>query len=231
MAGASAGGFASLVRGRRMTRSFSSAPVEGELIDRLIDLARRAPAAGNTAGLRFLVLDEPGATERYWDTSLPPERRPNFPWPGLLHAPVLVLPCVAASAYVARYGEADKARRVAASPAARRALASDPAGWTVPYWFVDGGMAVMTLLLGAADAGLGALLFGLFEQEEAIKAAFGIPPAWQPLGAVALGWPSPAGDDRRSRSAARARPPLNAVRFRGGWPEGPESPGDDPPGW
>jgi nitroreductase len=200
------GGVTEVARRRRMTRAFRVEPVARDLVDRLLDLARRAPSAGNTQGLAFLVLDQPDDVARYWSTTLPPERRAAFPWPGLLSAPVLVLPCVRAGAYLERYAEADKARTGLGAASDR---------WAVPYWHVDGGMAVGFLLLAAEEAGLGALLFGLFEHEAAVRAAFAIPPDWQPLGTVALGWPEPS--QRPSLSAARPRPPLTEVVRRGRW--------------
>ena len=203
MSAASPSAFEAVVRRRRMTRAFRPDPLEPALVDRLIDLARRAPAAGNTDGLRFVVLDRPADVAALWDLTLPPDRRAGFPWPMLLDAPVLVLPCVSPGAYVARYGEADKASRRAATPAARRALGEGVEAWSVPYWLVDGGMAVMTLLLGAEDAGLGALFFGLFEHEGAVAAALGVPAGWRVVGVVALGHPA-AG---RPATAVRLGPP------------------------
>jgi nitroreductase len=200
-----------------MCRAFLTEPLDPALVDDLVDLARRAPAAGNVAALQFLVLDSAATVARYWDTTLPPERRPGFPWPGLLDAPVLVIPCVSAAAYLARYGEPDKAqRRAEADPAVRAGLAEDPAAWAVPYWWVDAGMAVENLLLGAQAKGLGALFFGIFAHTDAVRTAFAIPAGWWPVGTVALGRPAPL--DRPSASAGRARPPLDAVRHRGRWP-------------
>jgi nitroreductase len=196
---------AEAVRRRRMVRDFLPEPVEPALVDGLIDMARRAPSAGNSQGWAFLVL-EGADVVRYWDTTLPPERRGAFPWPGLLRAPVLVLPCAHADAYVARYGEVDKART---------GLGAATGAWSVPYWLVDTAMAAMTILLGAVDAGLGACFFGIFEHEAAVRAAFGIPDAYQPIGTIALGRPAP--DQRPSRSAGRPRPPLDAVLHRGRW--------------
>jgi nitroreductase len=213
-----AGVFEAVVRARRMTRSFRPDPLDRALVDRLVDLARRAPSAGNTAGLRFLVLDTPDDVAAYWDTTLPEKRRATFPWPGLLRAPVLVVPCVSAGAYLTRYAERDKAARVAASAAARRALGADAAAWAVPYWFVDGGMAAMALLLGAEAAGLGALFFGLFEHEPAVRARFGVPSGWRPIGVIALGWPDDAAPAGLSASARRGRPSLAEVLHRGRWP-------------
>ena len=189
-----------------MVRNYRTDPVAPELLDGLIDLARRAPSAGNTAGTHFVVLEGADQTRRYWDTTLPPERRQDFPWPGLLSAPVLVLPCGDADAYVARYGQPDKART---------GLGEGADAWGIPYWHVDTAMATMTLLHAAVAAGLGALFFGIFDNESAICAELGIPESVRPIGTVALGYPAP--EQRTSLSAQRGRPPLSDVVHRGSW--------------
>lgn len=202
-----------VVHARRMCRSFRPDPVPAATVDELLSLAQRAPSAGNTQGWQFLVLEGPEQVGRYWAATLPPERRASFPWPGLLRAPVLVLPCADAAAYPARYGEPDKANRVAAGAGERAALASGVDGWPVPYWTVDTAMATMLLLLGVVDAGLGACLFGLFEHERSVRDAFAVPDGLQPIATVAIGVPD--GADRPSTSRARRRPPLAAVVHRG----------------
>jgi nitroreductase len=200
--------FADVVRRRRMVRSFDRRPVPAAEVDRLIDLARRAPSAGNTQACQFVVLSG-DQTALLWDVTLPPgPRRAGFRWQGLLDAPVVVVPVVRPGAYVDRYAEADKAST---------GLGSGSDAWPVPYWWVDAGMAVHGLLLGAVDAGFGALFYGLFEHEPAVLAALGVPDGWRALGAVALGWPAPSGADRPGRSAARPRPPLDDVIHRGRW--------------
>ena len=65
--------FTDAVRGRRMVRSFTDEPVDAAVVDRLCDLARRAPSAGNSQATSFLVLDDPAAVGRYWDVTLPGE--------------------------------------------------------------------------------------------------------------------------------------------------------------
>jgi nitroreductase len=192
------------VRRRRMVRAFADRPVDPALVDRLVDLARRAPSAGNAQPWAFVVLEGAG-TARLWDVTLPAERRAGFRWAGLLSAPVVVVPLVEPAAYLRRYGEDDKAAT---------GLGAGLDAWPVPYWWVDGGMAVHALLLGATDAGLGALFYGLFDHEAAALAALGVPEGWRALGAVALGWPAP---DEPGRSAARPRPRLSSVVHRGGW--------------
>jgi nitroreductase len=197
--------FEQAVRRRRMVRSYTREPVAPAVVDEICDLARRAPTAGNTAGVDFLVL-EGDAAAAYWDVTLPAERRDGFAWPGLLAAPVLVVVWVDPDAYVSRYREPDKDRT---------GLGAGASAWPVPYWFVDGGAAVMTILLAAQDRGLGACFFGMFDHEGAVRRRFGVPPDRRGVGTVALG--HPAADDRPSSSARRGRPPLDDVLHRGWW--------------
>ena len=185
-----------------MVRNYTGEPPDGAALERVLDAARRSPSAGNTAALDFLVLEGPAQTDRYWSVTLPEPG--GFRWPGLLRAPVLVVPLVRPEAYAERYGEPDKAATGL----------GDAAAWPVPYWWVDGGMAVEALLLAAVAEGLGACFFGQFGHEADVLAAFVIPPDRRALGTVALG---PAAPDEPGRSAARPRRPLAEVVHRGRW--------------
>ncbi|MEJ7585445.1 MAG: nitroreductase family protein [Acidimicrobiales bacterium] len=190
---------------RHMTRAFLPDPIEPGRVDELLDSARRAPSAGNVQSTAFLVLEGREQTARYWAVTLPPARRDRFGWPGLLVAPVLVVVWCSPDDYVTRYAEPDKATT---------GLGSGPAAWATPYWYVDGGMVVQNLLLGAVGAGLGACFFGLFDHEASVRLAFGVPDRWRALGAVALGHAAP---DRLGRSSRRGRAPLDEVIHRGRW--------------
>jgi nitroreductase len=55
-------------------------------------------------------------------------------------------------------------------------------------------MSVMTMLLAAEAAGLGALFFGVFRGERELRQALGIPAGLELLGAIALGHPLETGD-------------------------------------
>jgi nitroreductase len=190
-----------------MVRSYTDEPIDPSVVRSLIATARRGPSAGNTASLEYLVLDQPDRVMRYWDVTLPAERRSTFRWQGLLKAPVLIVPCCSAASYVERYAEADKAEG---------RLGRDALAWAVPYWYVDGGAAVMLLLLAAVDAGLGALFFGQFGRAGAVKKAFRIPDDFEPLGTIALGHAAPD-HDGVGRSSGRPRRPLDQVLHRGTW--------------
>ncbi len=191
-----------------MTRAFRPDPVPDDLLLELVDLASRAPSAGKAQGWHLLVLTGED-TARYWDLTLPAERRAGFRWQRLLDAPMIALPFADPAAYVARYAEPDKQRT---------GLGDGVDAWSTPYWMVDASMAVMTLLLAAEDVGLGALFFGVFDHEPAVRAAFGVPDGPQLLGAIALGWPADDGDVEGSgRSAGRPRRDPEEIIHRGRW--------------
>lgn len=190
-----------------MVRAFRPDPVDRAVVDRLCDLARRAPSAGNTQASAFLVLDTPADVAAYWDGTLPAPARATFGWPGLLAAPVLVVVAVRPAAYVERYAEDDKART---------GLGEGLGEWDVPYWWVDAGAVAQNLLLGVVDEGLGACLFGLFDHEAAVAQRFGVPDGWRLVATVAIGHPDEAAT-LPGRSAHRPRPPLGDVLHRGRW--------------
>lgn len=177
-----------------MCRSYENRPIERSVLLDIIDVASRSPSAGKTQGLHVLELTG-SDRDRYWNLTLPSERREGFAWPGLLRAPTLLIPFGDPRAYVKRYSEPDKSRT---------GLGVGPEAWTTPYWLVDASMATMALLLAASEHGLGTLLFGMFAQEEAVRAAFCVPEHLVAVGVVAIGYPDGA-TSRRGRSADRPR--------------------------
>ncbi len=192
------------IRRRRMCRDFSDRPVPPAVVDRLIDRARRAPSAGDTQGWSFLVLEGTEQTARFWQTDADAAWLADPDHPGLLAAPVIVAVFCSRRAYVERYSRPDKG-------------GADPGAWSAPYWFVDAAFATMLLLLGAEEEGLGALLFRLHGEVPRLRAAFGVPDEWDPVGAVALGWPGDRGGAGAARRPRRRRLPAGEVVHRGGW--------------
>jgi nitroreductase len=194
--------FTDVIRSRRMVRAFTTDPVAPELVDQILDAGRRAPSAGNSQGWAFVVLEGPEQTGRFWDVTLPADRRAGFRWQQLLDAPVIILPLANREAYLSRYREPDKA---ATGPGAAE-------HWPVPYWQVDTAFATMSLLLAATDAGLGALFFGVFQRSEQLLTSLGVPAGHDLIGAIAVGHPAA---DEAGRSAGRPR--RDNVVHRGGW--------------
>lgn len=185
--------FGDAVRTRRMTRSFSDAPVDRGLIEECLDLAARAPSAGKTQGWGLVGLTGTD-TSLYWDAALPEPMREGFGFPGLLRAGFVGVVTADPGAYVMRYSEPDKART---------GLGAGADAWPVPYWTVDASMATMTFLLALHERGLGALFFAV-AREDAVRTALGIDPSVQVIGAVAAGHRDQLGSPR-GRSAARPR--------------------------
>jgi nitroreductase len=197
-----------------MTRRFSSEPLDHDAVTELCDLARRAPSAGFAQGARFLVLAD-ADRDLFWDAS---GARAWFAEraPGVIEAPVLVLPLADSRAYLARYGEGDKVGH-----------GLDQAdAWPVPHWLTDTAFATQQLLLLAEDRGWGALYAGIFRHLDRVRAAFGLPGEVTPIGFVALGHRHH--DDRPSGSPRRRRRlSTEEVVLWGRWRETVDDPDDD----
>ncbi len=199
-----------MVRRRRMVRNYLPDPVPTEVIDRILDTARRGPSAGFTQGQTFVVVTDP--TRRRAIAQLAGEDdyvSAGFdPW--ISRAPVHVVICTSEEAYHRRYREPDK-------------LGPDgEIEWPVPYWWVDAGAALMLVLLAAVDEGLAAGFLGV-HAVPGLKRLLGIPEEWAPIGVVTLGYPAP---DRRSGSLARGRRPWAETVRRETW-SGPQAEGDE----
>jgi nitroreductase len=202
--------FAKVIAARHMVRAFTPDPVSPEVLAAVLDAANRAPSAGWSQGADFVVLQGPERFTRYWDLTLPVDRRSGFAWPRLLDAPVLIVAVTEPDAYARRYAQPDKANT---------GLGASTDAWPVPYWWVDGGMALENLLLAAVDAGLGACLFGLFDHERAVLDALGVPAGHRALATVALGHAAPADAATAAGRSVRTRDrrDLSDVVHHGRW--------------
>ncbi len=198
--------FSDVVRRRRMVRTYSSEPVDPAVVERVLQHALHAPSAGFSQGWAFLVLDNPGDVQRYWHVTAGERLAEPDSWlRGMLTAPVIIVPMSSEAAYRRRYDEPDKRRGASAGQE-----------WPVPYWHMDTAMATMLMLLTATDEGLGACYFGIpADRYDALRAEFGIPEEFTPIGAVSLGHRTD--DTGVPSSARRGRKPLGEVVHRGNW--------------
>jgi nitroreductase len=196
------------IRRRAMVRSFSPEPVDPDVVDRILRAALRSPTAGNTRGTAWVVLEGPEQTSAYFDATTDEAWRTRHPnWSsGLARAPVVLLAYTSPEAYVARYAEGDKAGA---------GLGDGPAAWPIPYWIGDAAFGVMTVLLAAVDAGLGACVLGAFRGESALASRLGVPDGWRLFCAVPLGYPDR--NEHRSSSLDRSGPDEEARIHRGRW--------------
>ncbi len=214
------------IRSRRMVRSFSGAPIDPNVLGSLLDLAGRAPSAGNTGGRAFVVLEGPDETAVFWEATTTPEWQDRSRrWRGLSMAPVVVVVLASPLSYLERYSEPDKAASGLGAGLGTGigegggggGAGSGEVAWPVPYWFFDAGASVMALLLGATAAGLGGCLLGNFRGEDRLLESLGVPDGWRYTGAVLLG--EPGGDDPKSESLKRKKSPESQVVHRGHWNE------------
>jgi nitroreductase len=187
--------FQDVVLQRQMVRDFSDEPVARPLLDRLMTNATRIPSAGFSQGFAFVVLTEPEQRRLFWETTSGPEWRGESESVPLTRAPVVIVPLAHKQAYLDRYALPDKAH----TPL------SVEANWPAPYWDIDTGFGTMLILLTAVNLGLGALFFGIFRGQQALMGALGVPEGYRPIGAIAVGHPTPG---------ERSRPELPTGRVR-----------------
>lgn len=170
--------FQDLVKRRRMVRKFQRRPVPREVLMRVLEVARHAPSAGFSQGFDFVVLDEPSQIDRFIAITEHPELpyvNANSPD----RAPCLVLPFANTQLYLERYSRTDKARFHLQHADA----------WSVPWWDVDTGMALMLVLLAAIEEGLGGFLYGFEWGREELLRELGVPEGCRSIGALGLGYP------------------------------------------
>ena len=176
--------------------------VATDALDAALDAALRAPSAGFTQAVSYLVLT--GADrDDYWAATTDHRSGEGDHWlRGLRTAPVLILVWTDDQAYLDRYALPDKGW-----------TDRDPARWSAPYWWVDAGMGVMALLLAAADEGLGACFFGMPPNRvAAVRQRFGVPAGQLSVGVISVGHPAP------EISRPRRRRPRNELVHFGRWP-------------
>ncbi len=196
--------FDEVVRRRRMVRSYDpDRPVPPEIRDTLIRHALRAPSAGFSQGWGFLVLEEPGDRDLYWSTTATGDA-PDGWLARMRTAPLIIIPMSNKSVYLDRYAQADKGW-----------TDRDEARWPVPYWDIDTGFAALLIHLTAVDRGLASCFIGLpADRVAGFRAAFGVPAAFTPIGALTVGY---GAADKRSPSLRRGHRPVDEVVHHGRW--------------
>ncbi|MDI1461845.1 nitroreductase family protein [Catellatospora sp. KI3] len=206
--------FSEVIRRRRMVRRFADRPLGSETVDRILASALRAPSAGFAQGWAFLALTEPEDLDRFWPF-VPNQVRHT---PDLRNAPLVVIPLAHKAAYLERYAEPDKRWEDRAE-----------SRWPAPYWHIDTGMAALMMLLTAVDEGLGAFFFWIMPPVSelevdgavqvhlaALRAEFGIPDDFTPIGAIAVGHRATDLEPQDPRLSHRRRSMADVVH-RGGW--------------
>lgn len=193
--------FAEVVQRRRMVRRYTDEPVDPAALERVLDAARRGPTAGFSQGQSLVVVTDPRRRSALARLAGEPEwvARGFDPW--VSSAPVLVVPCCEPQRYRDRYARPDKT------------ASRGPGEWAVPFWWLDGGAALMLLLLTAVDEGLAGGFLDVADRD-GLRALLEAPAGVEPLGLVTLGHPAA---DRPSGSLAGGRRGRAEVVHRERW--------------
>ncbi len=195
--------FAEVVRKRRAVRRFEEGGVDREVIERIARLAQRTPSAGFSQGQRLVVVVDPAVRrevariageEAYVEMGM-------GPW--ISECAAQFVPCVSEEIYHRRYREPDKLRDDGTE-----------IDWPVPFWWIDIGATMQTIMLAAVDEGLGSGFAGA--DVEPLRAALGIPDEFWPIGVMPVGRPLP---DVRSPSLKRGWVPFDEFARWDAWGE------------
>jgi len=190
-----------------MVRMFEPKPIPGDVLDRVLEVARHAPSGGFSQGFDFVVLTKPDELEWFYRTTDDPTDPEPFPGRDGQSAPgCIVLPFANKSLYLERYAQPDKIQFGL----------NKEENWPVPFWTVDTSMAIMLILLAAVDEGVGAWYFGITRGESEVMRELGVPSACIMLGVIALGYPS-AEETPQGSTLTRRRRPFQEMFHFGRW--------------
>ena len=188
-------GSADVLAARRTVRDFTGDPVDPAAVTRAVAAAVTAPAPHHSTPWRFVVLESAAARtalldemltawisdlrgDRFTEDQIGRRVRRGEP---LRRAPLLIVPCLHAEA-AHRY------------PDDRRNAAERE------MFVVAMGAAVQNLLVALAVEGLGSCwVSSTMFCRPVVTRALGLPPGWEPMGAVGVGHPAAPAPDRPPR--------------------------------
>jgi nitroreductase len=173
--------FVDVVMKRRAVRRFEEGGVGRDVIERIARLAQRTPSAGFSQGQRLIVVTEPDRRREVARICGEDEYEADFgPW--ISECAAQFIPCVSEAIYHRRYQEPDKTMEDGSE-----------IEWPVPFWWIDIGATMQTIMLAAVDGASAAASSGLTSGPSPLSRR---PDEFVPIGVMP------------SANAARCRSPL-----------------------
>ena len=177
---------------RRSVRSFSAEPVSAELIEAAVGEALTAPAPHHTRPVRFVWVQDPQTRIRLldsmkdkWRADLTADRRPAESVDRrvergqmLYEAPELVIPFLVPDG---AHSYPDAAR-----------AAAEHTMFTVAVGAAVQGLLVALAVRGVGSCWIGSTIFA----GDIVRSELDLPGDWEPLGAIAIGYPDQPADPR-----------------------------------
>jgi len=185
-----------------MVRAFTREGVSLETVERIVRQAQRAPSAGFSQGVSFVLVTESAMRKRLAEVAGEEEYAAAGFQAFISTAPVQVVICTTENVYHERYQQEDKLDE-----------AGEEIEWPVPYWHTDAGCALMLLLLSAVNEGLQTAFVG-FPALARVRDVLGIPESVTPIGVALIGHGT---TDVPSPSLKRGRHELSQVPHRERW--------------
>ncbi len=181
------------ITGRRSPRNYLDRPVDRATLLSLVEAARRAASAANMQPWNFIVASK--QDERAWERMFSCLLPGNQSWAGGAALLMVVV-------------------------ATMKVMTPKQEEFTLPTSQYDTGLAMGNLTVQAMALGLMLRNMAGIDRER-IREVYAIPPTYEPICGVALGWPAPPDSLPESRRdfelEAQERRPLNSFVFGDSW--------------
>lgn len=141
------------IKGRRSIRKYKPDPIDGKILDQVLEAARQAPSWANTQCWRLVVVKDPEIKSKLADTLFAFGGKPSRTADAMKIAPVAIAVCAALGQSGFTFKEP-------------RGYATDKG----EYWYMyDVALAMENLALSAYSLGLGTVIIGAFDPHQAAE--------------------------------------------------------------
>jgi nitroreductase len=159
----------SLIRNRRSIRKYEDKPVPAECVQQVLEAVRWSPSWANTQCWEVVVVRDPAVKEQLQAT-LPPKGNPAFK--AVVQAPLVLALC-------AKTG--------------RSGFYKGDVTTKFGEWMMyDLGIATQNICLMAHSLGLGTVVVGLFDHDQAAQ-VINVPQGYELVSMIPLGYPAKTG--------------------------------------